>query len=277
MAEDWTTLECELIVADYLDMLAKELSGLKFTKAEHNKNLRMKLTTRSKGSVEFKHQNISAVLRDLGKPYITGYKPAVNYQQELKRVLISRFDLSRVDELAMKIIDSPTAISELRDWEKYLVDAPVPEKRTIVKDRAFEARGSYNIISHEKANKKLGDDGEEFIFSLEKKRLAKIGRQDLVQDIEWTSKVKGDGAGYDIRSFDGKTDEELFIEVKTTKFGKHTQFDISRNEVEFSKAFSDQYSLYRVFEFRNKPSYFQLEGDISKKVNIEPTHYRANF
>ena len=38
---------------------------------------------RSKGSVEFKHQNISAVLVDLELPYLDGYKPARNYQKRL--------------------------------------------------------------------------------------------------------------------------------------------------------------------------------------------------
>ena len=33
------------------------------------------LDGRSKGSIEFKHQNVSAVLVDMGLPYIDGYKP----------------------------------------------------------------------------------------------------------------------------------------------------------------------------------------------------------
>jgi len=59
---------------------------------------------------------------------------------------------------------------------------------------------------------------------LERERLLELGRKDLVGDIQWTSKEMGDGAGYDIRSFQGQTDEELFIEVKTTNSGKYQQF-----------------------------------------------------
>ncbi len=46
------------------------------------------LDNRSEGSVEFKHQNISAVLIELGQPYIKGYLPRFNYQQILKEAII---------------------------------------------------------------------------------------------------------------------------------------------------------------------------------------------
>ncbi len=66
-------------------------------------------------------------------------------------------------------------------------------------------------------------------------RLWRTGRDDLLSAVEWTSKEHGDGAGYDIRSFDGKTDDELFIEVKTTNSGMYQPFLITQNEVAFSE------------------------------------------
>ena len=38
---------------------------------------------RTHRSVEFKHQNISAVLDELGMPWIPGYKPKRNYQNAI--------------------------------------------------------------------------------------------------------------------------------------------------------------------------------------------------
>lgn len=35
----WTNIEVELIVADYFDMLSKELAGRNYTKAEHRRKL----------------------------------------------------------------------------------------------------------------------------------------------------------------------------------------------------------------------------------------------
>src|SRR5262249_9215637 len=73
--KDWSEQEVRLIVAAYFEMLERELLGKPFSKAEHRRGLAPRLDARSDGSIEFKHQNISAVLTGLGMPYIEGYKP----------------------------------------------------------------------------------------------------------------------------------------------------------------------------------------------------------
>lgn len=55
----WTDEENNLIVADYFAMLADDLSGRRYVKAEHNRALQARID-RPKGSIEFKHANISA-------------------------------------------------------------------------------------------------------------------------------------------------------------------------------------------------------------------------
>ena len=79
----WTDQENDLIVADYFAMLADDVSGRPYNKAEHRRRLLPLLNGRSEGSVEFKHQNISAVLKGLGEDWIPGYKPAFNFQMTL--------------------------------------------------------------------------------------------------------------------------------------------------------------------------------------------------
>jgi hypothetical protein len=54
---DWSPAEVDLVVADYFAMLAAELSGAEYSKAEHNRNLRPLLNGGSKGSVEFRHDS----------------------------------------------------------------------------------------------------------------------------------------------------------------------------------------------------------------------------
>ena len=71
-------------------MLALERSRKPYTKSDHNRVLRRRLQGRSHGSVEFKHQNISAVLAGLGLPYIDGYKPRGNVQALLREVVGER-------------------------------------------------------------------------------------------------------------------------------------------------------------------------------------------
>ena len=66
----WTDEENDLIVADYFSMLADDIVGRPYKKAEHRRALLPLLNERSEGSVEFKHQNISAVLKALGEDWI---------------------------------------------------------------------------------------------------------------------------------------------------------------------------------------------------------------
>ena len=65
-------------------MLSAELDNKKYSKSNHRRNLLPFLDNRSEGSIEFKHQNISAVLSNLGQPFIKGYLPRINYQRTLK-------------------------------------------------------------------------------------------------------------------------------------------------------------------------------------------------
>ena len=114
---DWSRIECELIVQDYMSMYEKEMRGEKYSKAEYRRGLQPKLNQRSEGSIEFKHQNISAALIDSGYPYIRGYKPAKNYQSLLKDVIQSYLSenmkniIAQSDELVEATFNVPEVTS----------------------------------------------------------------------------------------------------------------------------------------------------------------------
>ena len=67
----WTDPENDEIVADYFAMLAADLAGRPYTKAEHSRRVQS-VTGRERGSVEYKYQNISAVLKAFGEPWVPG-------------------------------------------------------------------------------------------------------------------------------------------------------------------------------------------------------------
>jgi len=67
MVEHWTREEVELIVTEYFEMLATEQAGLPYSKTETRKRILPLLKNRSKGSVEFKNRNITAVLARMGQ------------------------------------------------------------------------------------------------------------------------------------------------------------------------------------------------------------------
>jgi len=279
MSQQWSRLECEAIVADYIAMLYAECRGERYSKAEHRRLLKQQLQNRSDGSIEYKHQNISAILLKADHVYIRGYKPAWNYQALLEAVVMSRLEQAGEDIQAVEDTLSERLPVQLPMPDLYSVFVSPPEMR--VKHRIREAREfkpkHINYAEKEARNRTLGQRGEEFVLTVEKARLASLGREDLIQDIEWTSKEKGDGAGYDIRSFEGRTDEELFIEVKTTNSGMYQPFLITQNELLFSEANVERYALYRLFDFANAPALFSLKGRLTNHVQLEPRLYSAGF
>ena len=90
--QGWSDSENELAIDAYFDMLHWERTGRPFVKAEVNRHVQSQLPGRSRGAIEFKFQNISAVLNDANYPIVTGYKPLRNYQQSLQEQVLARVD-----------------------------------------------------------------------------------------------------------------------------------------------------------------------------------------
>jgi len=279
VGKGWDWLQCEATVQDYFLMLNKELGGQKYSKAEHRRALLLKLNSRSEGSIEFKHQNISAVLVEMGQPYIQGYKPAFNYQQQLKQVVLAHLAAhpSDIDAIAHAADDISPELPTQIDWAN-VFDSELPERIASVQEpkRRYLARKT-NFSERERNNRQLGERGEAFVIEFERYRLSQAGRADLAREVEWSSSEHGDGLGYDVRSFNPGRDEELFIEVKTTNSGKYQPFFISENEVAFSKARARQYSLYRVYDFKQQARIFELSGAVEQHVHLQPQSYKASF
>jgi hypothetical protein len=117
MSRSWSQAEVEATVADYRAMLRAELSQEEFSKTEHRRNLIRLLDDRSEGSVERKHQNISAILIELGLPWIDGYKPLGNYQDLLFQVVEQQFEQDRI---LLELIrrDAQTGSQKRRDCRR---------------------------------------------------------------------------------------------------------------------------------------------------------------
>ena len=85
---DWTEVEIQAAVDAYLSMLSREQAGQAINKAHENRVLREGvLASRTKGSVEFRMQNISTVLVELGRRPIEGYKPAKNVGPRVTKII----------------------------------------------------------------------------------------------------------------------------------------------------------------------------------------------
>jgi hypothetical protein len=270
---DWTDREVDLIVADYFDMRDKELSGEPYIKAQRNTALQ-RLIGRSRGSIEFKHQNISAVLLRLGEPSINGYKPMPNFQKALldaiERVLVKRDALfAGAKPVLLAGLAETTALFFEEPPTKISTDENDPEPlRRLVRKFDPAARDARNRV--------LGKQGEERIVLFERNRLDAAGRSDLSKKVRWISEEDGDGAGYDILSFN-EAGKERLLEVKTTIGHQTTPFFLSENERSLSQERPDAFRLVRLYDFQRSPRAFELAPPLELSVMLKATNYRASF
>ena len=265
MAGDWTEVENRAIVDDYLAMLALECAGMSYSKTEHRNALIEAMGgSRSHGSVERKHQNISAVMLQLGLPYIKGYKPLPNIQEALRT------------EVRRRLEADPVWFAELQPQSPAEARFSAALRRVAVPEMLPEPRGrkvDYGLLQEE--SKRVGDRGEEFVFNFEKAALESAGRADLAADVLWVAREVGDGVGYDIRSF-GLDGRPRYIEVKATKLGALTPFYITSAELDFARRHQGEYAIYRVFDVDGgAPEFYTLEGNLNILLTVEPVTYRA--
>ena len=275
--EDWSRAEVEATVADYFAMLDLELRGEPYSKADHNRQLQRLLDDRTKASIEFKHQNISAVLIDLGYPYIEGYKPAVNYQQLLYEVVADRLASEKALTLTVAAqVEAPATVPTVDDILSRLENPPKIEERPVgrVAERPRVAIPPRNYLEIEARNHRLARAGEEFALNFERAYLINQGKSKLADRVDHVAVTKGDGLGYDIHSFDPDGRDRL-VEVKTTAYGKATPFFVSRNEVQTSRDLAASYVVLRLFKFRDDPRLFTLKGAIDASCRIDPVQFSA--
>ena len=272
----WTDEENDLIVADYFAMLAKDISACRYSKAEHRRALLPLLNERSEGSVEFKHQNISAVLKGLGEDWISGYKPAFNFQMTL------------LDAVARWLAQNPAWLGRqpglqpalgLREEAPIWIGAaptlsnqPPPQELEQMLDIACK----FDVAGRDERNRALGRAGEEAALVHEWASLRSAGRGDLARKVRWVSEEDGDGLGYDIASFapDGLP---RLIEVKTTNGWERTPFHITRNELAVAEQRRSEWRLFRLWNFSREPKAFELHPPLDAHVSLTATSFQASF
>jgi hypothetical protein len=269
---DWSDAENDQIVGNYLDMLLEDLAGRPYNKAAHNRALQAQLPSRSRGAIEWKHQNISAILREMNKSWIPGYKPAVDFQESLIEAVIRNPRLRAIHSQSPGI---STSAQEAGSF--FLAPPPPPLNRDVLAEkqrRALERR--FDPAEADARNRELGRAGEALVLDFERYVLRRSGRADLADRVRWTSREDGDGAGYDIASFTPEGGPRL-VEVKTTNGWERSAFHISRNELEVANDNRDSWRLVRVWNFARQPRAFELAPPLDAHVSLTPTSFLARF
>ncbi len=257
-------------------MLAEDISQRPYSKAEHRRLLGPLLPGRSEGSIEFKHQNISAVLKWLGEDWIPGYKPAFNFQTSLE------------DAVQRWLAGHPVWLERLPSIHKAhdhregpaLGIGPAPLHSNLPPPEElgemFRIASKFDVANRDARNRVLGRAGEERILGHERSVLHAAGRYDLAEKVRWVAEEDGDGAGYDIASFTSDGQPRL-IEVKTTNGWDRTPFYISRNEINVAEQNRDHWSLFRIWNFSREAKAFELRPPLEAHVSLSPSTYQATF
>jgi uncharacterized protein DUF3883 len=268
----WSDDEIDIIVEEYFAMLRLEVQNKSFIKAQINRRVQ-KLTGRSKGSIEFKNQNVSAVVQKLGLPIVRGYLPLANFQKALFDAIesyLDKHDPARLFEVALAPgLAEPASI--------FFEQAPDLLSENGKTDRNLERLvRKFDPVERDARNRALGQRGEETIYQFERKRLSDAGYSQLSKQVRWVSKEDGDGAGYDIRSYDF-SGRERFLEIKTTTGTQTTPFYLSRNEHDLSLESPDEFRIVRLYDFARVPRAFELAPPLCDVVRLRTESYKASF
>lgn len=254
-------------------MLRAQLTDQPYVKLRENEWVQSR-TGRSHGSVEFKFQNISAVLIELGAgDFVRGYLPMRNAQQALRAAVSERWQREPEIE-ALMVVEAEKPVFPVLDIEWAMTKPPLFTVEPSMHDRRSTPVRT-DFLKLEAERRDLGLAGERAVLDLERRMLSLSGHDRLARMVEHVSQTRGDGLGYDVLSFDTEGTEK-FIEVKTTRKQREFPFLVTNNEVEFSKEERDRFHLYRVYDFgRPKTGLFTLEGELGSSCLLSPTMYAA--
>jgi hypothetical protein len=268
----WSDRAVALVVDSYFDMWKQSLQGHKPVKMQMYRRI-SEQTGRNVKSVERKCQNISAVLERIGFPWLPGLAPLRNYQKSLLAAVEAKVQAFWDFDIHGRIpnAESPGVIV------LYPEQTPLPQQPVVSGSPELEriAR-KFDPALRDLRNRKTGLLAEELVYHSEIARLNLAGREDLARRVNWVSQEDGDGAGYDIRSYE-HDGTERFLEVKTTIGNKWTPFYLSRNERDFAEEAPNNFLIFRLYEVVWSPKSFLISPPLDSALILEPSVYRASL
>lgn len=290
--DDWNEQELDLIVQTYFAILEGIPTAVRGFKADAKRALDEQIG-RGIGSIDFKLGNLSFIATQVGLPELPGFAPAPKAQKGPIYKAFERYitahpevladeaflpiDLTKSLKTGTVAVTKPPQTGE--SPSDLLPTDPVPE---LTEARQSRPEGLVRLVrkfdpaARDHRNRLLGRLGEQQVLNHEIARLIAAERMDLATRVEWTSDVHGDGAGYDIRSFELDGSDRL-IEVKATKGGATTDFFVTRTEREVSMERPDAWRLYRLHTLPTKPRLIVITPPLEEAVRLRAEAWRATF
>jgi hypothetical protein len=198
---------------------------------------------RSVKSIEYKLQNVSGVLKALGRDWISGLAPLKGYQAGLKFLVEERLGVS-AGQGPHAGQASKNSLPKI-DWAE-----------------------------RDEKNRALGLAGEHYILEFERQRLRGLGRLDLATKIRHVS-IESDAHGYDVLSF-SETGSPLLVEVKTTTGPTDIPFFLTANELKVAEENRSHFAVYRVSGFPKTPQVNIFPAPLAHAFDLQPALYRVS-
>jgi Domain of unknown function (DUF3883) len=205
-------------------------------------------------------------------PWIPGYKPKRNYQNAI-------FDaIDRYLTQNPAILQPPETLPSVPPLsvEVFVTTPPLAVRNEPIPERLQRLVQKFDPVERDHRNRALGKAGEAFVVELERHQLIDADRPDLAREVRWIADEDGDGAGYDILSFN-PTGQPRLIEVKTTNGAARTPFFLTRNECELAIERPADWQIYRVHLFARGPRIFTITPPLENAVRLTAEAWRASF
>ena len=223
---------------------------------------------------------IAAILTEEGLPFHSGYRPLLSYSHRLRAAVETYLqNHPEIFPLMEADVDDPVGMVPpvaQRGLENVASRGPEPgDIPEIAPDGT--ARTSIcgtDYLAQEQRNTSLARAGELFVLDYEVQRLREAGAWVYADAVEHVGSELGGGGGYDIHSYDADG-RERYIKVKTTRYRRETPFFVTTNEIALSATHREHFWLYRVFDFRNQPRLYAINGSLNERFRLQAIAYRA--
>ena len=181
--KNWSSAELREAVELYLWMLKREERNEDDVKADAIRNARTLIPDRSYKSIEYRMQNISAVLDELGMDWVKGFKPmrgvGSNVKEELKSILLEKL-VSGINSSG----DEEGVVGALFEGAKKTVEVNAFERNTKARKLCLEEYGYSCFVCGFNFEEKYGEIGKEYIHVHHLVDISIIGKEYEIDPLE---------------------------------------------------------------------------------------------
>ena len=255
------------IVTAYFDQLFKSVTGQIFRRRDVLAGYADQLDKLEKGKLDRYFCQVSALLAELGLPFMTENHPWAGASHDLQNAL-SNYLAENIEKLrnfrrvALHSKEDPP--KEITDSRLFWIAPPDPSsyRYSGVPEKLQNLPDALDFLIAETIDHKLHARAIDFVLAYEKARLRESGQSQLAEKIEKIDSRDRE-TGCDIISFD-EDGEARSILVKPTHFGKHFPFIIFNDEIEDLRRGEAEHYIYRPFNLAFEYKLFVLKEGLSE-------------